>query len=218
MLSLFSTTMSKARACGLASPSGERLHDNAPLGRLCKKCGIISHMVNTLKTSQAVNNSIDTRVLGDGSTFIAESGFDPYHEQSMTVLVGAWPPPTFAMNSYPNKHSMLRLALMSPDHGCCFAKGLNPIQLWNQPRMKPLHEFIWLQEKGNENGTWDSTLAAWCTSANHNSAGSFLASLKSWAADEGSDRSRPPLRSFDDAVRIGNKNLSPKCTLATYPQ
>ena len=136
----------------------------------------------------------------------------------MTVLVGAWSPLTFAMNSYPNKHSMLRLALMSPDHGCCFAKGLNPIQLWNQPRMKPLHEFMWLQKKGNENGTWDSTLAAWCTSANHNSAGSFLASLKSWAADEGSDRSRPPLRSFDDAVRIGNKNLSPNCTLATYPQ
>ena len=88
-------------------------------------------MVNTLETSQAVNNSIDTTVLGDGSTFIAESGFDPYHEQSMTVLVDAWLPLTFAINSYPNKHSMLRLALMSPDHGCCFAKGLNPIQLWN---------------------------------------------------------------------------------------
>ena len=56
-------------------------------------------MVNTLETSQAVNNSIDTTVLGDASTFIAKSGFDPYHEQSMTVLVDAWLPLTFAMNS-----------------------------------------------------------------------------------------------------------------------
>ena len=49
-------------------------------------------MVNTLETSQAVNNSIDTTVLGAGSTFIAESGSDPYHEQSLKALVGAWPP------------------------------------------------------------------------------------------------------------------------------
>ena len=42
--------------------------------------------------------------------------------------------------------------------------------------------------------------------------------IKELATDEGSDRSRPPLRSFDDAVRIGNKSLPPNCTLATYAQ
>ena len=111
-------------------------------------------MVNTLETSQAVNNSIDTTGLGDESTFIAESFSDPYHEQRLTALVDAWLPklvswtiPSYSAKEidkpcyyllssqiatrYPNKHSMLRLALMSPDHGCCFAKGLNPIQLWN---------------------------------------------------------------------------------------
>jgi len=46
-------------------------------------------MVNTLETSQAVNNSIDTTGLGDESTFIAESFSDPYHEQSLIALVDA---------------------------------------------------------------------------------------------------------------------------------
>ncbi len=66
-------------------------------------------MVNTLETSQAVNNSIDTTGLGDDSTFIAESGSDPYHEQSLTALVDAWLPITFAINSINRSKGQLEL-------------------------------------------------------------------------------------------------------------
>jgi hypothetical protein len=66
-------------------------------------------MVNTLETSQAVNNSIDTTGLGDESTFIAESFSDPYHEQSLTALVDAWLPITFAINSINRSKGQLEL-------------------------------------------------------------------------------------------------------------